>query len=60
MCSGGDSRALADVIVRLLDNRSRRLEIGRVNRNRALDSFSVEAMVEEYGRLYSALLEEKP
>ena len=53
----GDSAHLAEIIVHLLDDRARRLEIGRRNRERAHRQFSVEAMIDRYGQLYAQLLE---
>ena len=55
----GDSDALADIIVRLLDQPKRLRELGQFNRERAQQLFSLEAMVEAYGTTYKKLLEQK-
>jgi len=47
---------LADIIINLLDNRQRRIEIGEQNYLRAHEFFSVEAMVTAYDQLYEKLL----
>ena len=52
----GDSRALADLIVRLLDDPVERQAISQRNRERAQAHYSVDAMVASYARLYGALL----
>ncbi|MBE0575133.1 MAG: methyltransferase domain-containing protein [Desulfuromonadales bacterium] len=52
----GDSCRLAEIIIDLLNNRERRIEIGRQNRERAHEKFSVEAMIEGYKSLYVELL----
>jgi len=52
----GDSVRLADIAVRLLDDRPRRLEIGRRNRVRAESQFSIEGMIESYHKLYTEVL----
>lgn len=52
-----DRTALLDIIIDLLNDREKRIEIGRLNRKRAHEMFSVEAMVAEYDRLYESLLE---
>ncbi len=52
----GDSDRLAEIIVRLLDDRPRRLEIGRRNRARADAKFSIESMISSYKDLYRSLL----
>ena len=49
---------LADIIVDLLEDRERRIEIGRNNHLRVLERFSVEAMVAAYDRIYERLLQE--
>ncbi|OOO03275.1 MAG: putative S-adenosylmethionine-dependent methyltransferase [Chromatiales bacterium USCg_Taylor] len=51
----GDSARLAQIIIDLLDDRERRLRIGRENRQRA-EKLSVDAMVREYRTLYDQLL----
>ena len=53
----GDSDGLADIIIALLDDRQRRLVIGRTNRVRAETLFSVGSMISRYADLYRSLLE---
>jgi glycosyltransferase involved in cell wall biosynthesis len=48
---------LSDIIVNLLDDRERRIEIGRNNHLRAHERFSVEAMVAAYDRIYERLIQ---
>ena len=55
-----DRERFAGLIIDLLDNRERRIEIGRLNRQRAREMFSVEAMVAKYDRLYESLLAKDP
>ncbi len=52
----GDSDQLANIIIELLDDRERRIQIGQINRQRAQKLFSVEAMIESYSRLYNEML----
>jgi glycosyltransferase involved in cell wall biosynthesis len=52
----GDAGALADIGIGLLDDRARRLDIGRANRARALEFFSVERMIERYAAVYDEVL----
>ena len=52
----GDSEGLAGVIIALLDDRQRRLAIGKKNRDRAEALFSVQAMIDRYAQLYGSLL----
>jgi glycosyltransferase involved in cell wall biosynthesis len=54
-----DSDTLADIIVRLLDDRQRRLKIGQRNRELAHRLFSVESMIESYAKLYQELIGNK-
>lgn len=51
-----DSGALADIIVRLLDDPAARARTGARNRERAGALYSVEAMVDRYARLYASLV----
>ncbi len=53
-----DRAQLVDLVMGLLDDRERRIEIGNVNRKRALELFSVEAMIAQFDRLYERLLAE--
>ncbi|HXA48498.1 MAG TPA: glycosyltransferase, partial [Burkholderiaceae bacterium] len=55
----GNSTELAEIVVRLLDDPERSRAIGARNHARAQSLFSVEAMVEEYRKLYSGLVEAK-
>jgi glycosyltransferase involved in cell wall biosynthesis len=56
-CFAADVDSLASMIVALLDDRQRRLELGQANRKRALELFSVDAMVGQYDRVYQHCLE---
>ena len=51
-----DRAALVDLIISFLNNREKRIEIGRQNRKRAHDLFSVEAMIAKYDELYQSVL----
>jgi len=53
---GHSREELADIIIDLLDNREKRLEIGTENRKRAVNHFSLEAMIRQYDLLYQKLL----
>lgn len=55
----GDSKALAALIISLLDNPGRRKAIGQRNRERAHALFSVDRMVEKYAALYRELITER-
>jgi glycosyltransferase involved in cell wall biosynthesis len=52
----GDSAALAERIVRLLEDRTRAAELGGENRGRAEQRFSIAAMVGAYQGLWESLL----
>ena len=54
----GDSSSLADIIIHLLNDRKKRIDIGERNRDRALRNFSVESMILYYDNIYTELLEE--
>jgi glycosyltransferase involved in cell wall biosynthesis len=56
LATPGDVDALASNVVGLLDDPDRRHRIGRANRERAQQLFSVERMVGEYRALYLELL----
>jgi glycosyltransferase involved in cell wall biosynthesis/2-polyprenyl-3-methyl-5-hydroxy-6-metoxy-1,4-benzoquinol methylase/Zn ribbon nucleic-acid-binding protein len=56
----GDSVALADLIIRLLDDRQQRLEIGLRNYIKAQAEYSVAAMVKGYSDLYSSMFASIP
>jgi len=47
---------MADLIVSLLDEPTRRAAIGAYNRARATELFSVETMVAAYAELYASLV----
>jgi glycosyltransferase involved in cell wall biosynthesis len=55
-CLARDTQELTRIIIDLLDNRQKRLEIGAANYERVGKLFSLEAMVEKYDRLYSQFL----
>ena len=52
----GDTGALSQLIIDLLEDESRRRAIGRANRERAVARFSTQAMVDKYERLYRDVL----
>ena len=52
----GDSEGLARVVVELLSDPTKRADIGRANRARAQQLFSVETMIARYASLYSEAL----
>jgi glycosyltransferase involved in cell wall biosynthesis len=54
-----NSGALAEIIVRLLDDKQRRAQIGQRNRERAHRLFSLESMIESYAKLYQELMGNK-
>ena len=54
-----DSVKLANIIVRLLEDRAERLAVGLKNRERANFLFSIEAMIESYRRLYQEAYESR-
>jgi len=58
LAAPGDSDALADIVIELLENRERRLSIGSRNRQRARELFSTETMIERYSILYENVLKE--
>jgi glycosyltransferase involved in cell wall biosynthesis/2-polyprenyl-3-methyl-5-hydroxy-6-metoxy-1,4-benzoquinol methylase len=51
----GDSEGLASLIIDLLDNRQRRLDIGLRNHERAQADYSVTEMVKSYANLYRSV-----
>jgi glycosyltransferase involved in cell wall biosynthesis len=53
----GDSNALANIIINLLDNREARLKIGAINHQRSQQMFSVEAMIDSYRILYEEMIQ---
>ena len=53
---GDDSAALVEIILALLGDREKRIEIGSLHYSRACELFSVETMVEKYDLLYSEIL----
>lgn len=54
-----DPDDLADIIVNLLEDRDRRIEIGHKNYLRVHERFSVEAMVAAYDKLYEQLIHDR-
>jgi glycosyltransferase involved in cell wall biosynthesis len=52
----GDSAALSQLIIDVLEDDARRHEIGRANRKRALARFTVRTMIDRYERVYRELL----
>jgi len=55
----GDTKGLAQIAIGLLDDRLRRLEIGRSNHARVQTLFSIEAMIAKYRSLYADVLSKK-
>jgi glycosyltransferase involved in cell wall biosynthesis len=55
----GDAETLAAIVCQLLDSRDRRLALGAVNRNRAVERFSVDAMANQYAELYASVLADR-
>ena len=53
---GRDTAELTEIIIKLLDDRQKRIELGATNHARVHELFSVEAMVSSYDRLYEGLL----
>ncbi len=53
---GKDREDLSTIIIDLLNDREKRIRVGKENKDRALKLFSVQNMVEEYDRLYRELL----
>ncbi|MBI5589706.1 MAG: glycosyltransferase [Deltaproteobacteria bacterium] len=54
-----DPDVLADIIVNLLEDRQKRIEIGQKNYLRVHERFSVEAMVSAYDGIYEKLIRER-
>jgi glycosyltransferase involved in cell wall biosynthesis len=52
LAPSGDMRGLANIVTRLLDDPDRARRIGRENRQRAEQNFSVEGMIDRYRALY--------
>jgi len=57
-CLGDNRDELVRIIIDLLNDREKRLAIGRRNRERARELFSIEAMIERYAQLYGELLDQ--
>ncbi len=55
-CLGTNRKQLADIVVDLLNDREKRLEIGEKNQKRAFEHFAVETMIHKYDLLYERLL----
>jgi glycosyltransferase involved in cell wall biosynthesis len=56
LAPAGNTNALADVIIELLDDRERRLRIGLLNHKRAQQFFSLEAMCSQYEAFYNEVI----
>jgi glycosyltransferase involved in cell wall biosynthesis len=56
LCSIGDAEDFAERIVDLAGNPARRREMGAFNRNRVLEQYSLDAMVNGYRDVFSELL----
>jgi 2-polyprenyl-3-methyl-5-hydroxy-6-metoxy-1,4-benzoquinol methylase/glycosyltransferase involved in cell wall biosynthesis len=56
LAAPGDSDMLADIIIDLLEDRTRRFEICQYNQKRAHELFSVEKMQKAYRYLYNELM----
>jgi glycosyltransferase involved in cell wall biosynthesis len=52
----GDVIRLSEIILQLLEDRERRVRLGALNRQRALERFSMESMIRAYANLYDSLL----
>jgi glycosyltransferase involved in cell wall biosynthesis len=59
LCALDDDAALADGIAGLLEDTPRRAAMGAAGRRRAVQRFSLEAMLEAYAELYHGLVEGK-
>ncbi|MCF5233277.1 MULTISPECIES: glycosyltransferase [unclassified Pseudomonas] len=55
----GNSDALSDIIVSLLEDDARRLKIAELHRKRAQNNFSIQAMIKGYQNIYSDIMVEK-
>ncbi|WP_455929903.1 glycosyltransferase, partial [Pseudomonas fluorescens] len=55
----GNSDALSDIIVSLLEDDPRRLKIAELHRKRAQNNFSIQAMIKGYQNIYSDIMVEK-
>jgi glycosyltransferase involved in cell wall biosynthesis len=55
-CLGKNTAELTEIIINLLDDRKRRMDIGKANRARAIEKFSVDTMIRQYDDLYARLL----
>lgn len=55
----GNSNALSDIIVSLLEDDPRRLKIAELHRKRAQNNFSIQAMIKGYQNIYSDIMVEK-
>ena len=57
-CLGDNRDELVRIIIDLLNDREKRLAIGRRNRARARELFSIEAMIDRYAQLYGEVLDQ--
>lgn len=53
-----NSEMLSDIIVRLLESPAEREKLGELQRRRAQDYFSVQAMIKAYGAIYQEMMAE--
>lgn len=59
LAESDDSNTLSDILVQLLDDYDKCVEIGRNNQSRAQSLFGVQKMVDEYYELYESLTNNK-
>ncbi|REL24166.1 glycosyltransferase family 1 protein [Rhodohalobacter sp. SW132] len=59
LADSGDYLQLSEIIINLLDDRGKRLNIGASNQLRAESLFSVEAMIQSYEKIYQEVLSGK-
>ncbi len=52
----GETKTLSNIIIELLDNRERRLQIGAANHLRAKKLFSVKTMIRSYEKIYDEMM----
>jgi glycosyltransferase involved in cell wall biosynthesis len=57
LCPSGDSEALSEALVRLLQDEKRALEMGRLGRERVRQRFSKERLIDDLDQFYRHLLE---
>ena len=59
MCALGDDKSWRDKVLTLANDAALREELGRRNRNRVAQEFSVESATRKYEALWTRLLAEK-